>query len=173
MDYLPIFLRVQDRLAVVIGGGAVAARKAELLLKCGARVRLVAPQLAADTEALLQRHTAQMSHLCAAFAAHHLEGAALVIAATDSDEVNAQVSRLARARGVPVNVADDAATSDFILPAIVDRSPLIVAVSSAGTTPVLARRVREQLEALLPARLGALAGFAGSQREHVNSVLPP
>jgi uroporphyrin-III C-methyltransferase/precorrin-2 dehydrogenase/sirohydrochlorin ferrochelatase len=175
MDYLPIFLRVQDRLAVVIGGGAVAARKAELLLNCGARVRLVAPELAASTRVLLQLHTAgeQMSHHCASFAGHHLEGAALVIAATDSDEVNAQVSRLARARGIPVNVADDADTSDFILPAIVDRSPVIVAVSSAGTTPVLARRVREQIEALLPTRLGALARFAGSQREQVNSVLRP
>ncbi|HEY6457085.1 MAG TPA: siroheme synthase CysG [Steroidobacteraceae bacterium] len=175
MDYLPIFLRVQDRLAVVIGGGAVAARKAELLLKCGARVRLVAPELAAGTAALLQLHTGgeQMSHQCAAFAGHHLEGAALVIAATDSDETNAQVSRLARARGIPVNVADDADTSDFILPAIVDRSPLIVAVSSAGTTPVLARRVRERIESLLPAQLGALARFAGSQREQVNRVLQP
>ena len=175
MDYLPIFLRVQDRLAVVIGGGAVAARKAELLLKCGARVRLVAPELATATQALLQLHTAgeRMSHHCASFADHHLEGAALVIAATDSDAVNAQVSRLARARGVPVNVADDADGSDFILPAIVDRAPLIVAVSSAGTTPVLARRVREQIESLLPERLGALARFAGSQREQVNRLLQP
>jgi uroporphyrin-III C-methyltransferase/precorrin-2 dehydrogenase/sirohydrochlorin ferrochelatase len=175
MDYLPIFLRVQDRLAVVIGGGAVAARKAELLLKCGARVRLVAPELAAGTQALLQLHSAgaQLSHQCASFAGHHLEGAALVIAATDSAEVNTQVSRLARARGVPVNVADDADTSDFILPAIVDRSPLVVAVSSAGAAPVLARRVREQIESLLPQRLGALARFAGSQRQQVNSALQP
>jgi uroporphyrin-III C-methyltransferase/precorrin-2 dehydrogenase/sirohydrochlorin ferrochelatase len=175
MDYLPIFLRVQDRLAVVIGGGAVAARKAELLLKCGARVRLVAPELTAAAQALLALHTVgeRMSHQCASFADHHLEGAVLVIAATDSDAVNAQVARVARARGVPVNVADDADTSDFILPAIVDRSPVIVAVSSAGTTPVLARRVREQIESLLPARLGALARFAGSQRAHVNRVLQP
>ena len=175
MDYLPIFLRVQDRLAVVIGGGAVAARKAELLLKCGARVRLVAPELATATQALLQLHSAgeQMSHQCASFADHHLEGAALVIAATDADEVNVRVARLARARGIPVNVADDAEHSDFILPAIVDRSPLIVAVSSAGTTPVLARRVREQIESLLPERLGALARFAGRHREQVNRVLQP
>jgi uroporphyrin-III C-methyltransferase/precorrin-2 dehydrogenase/sirohydrochlorin ferrochelatase len=175
MDYLPIFLRVRDRLAVVIGGGAVAARKAELLLKCGARVRLVAPELIPGTEALLQMHTAgdQMSHQRASFADHHLEGAALVIAATDSDEVNTQVALSARARGLPVNVADDAEESDFILPAIVDRSPMIVAVSSAGTTPVLARRVREQIESLLPAQLGTLARFAGAQREHVNSVLQP
>src|SRR3984957_3215634 len=104
MDYLPIFLRVQDRLAVVIGGGAVAARKAELLLKCGARVRLVAPELTAAAQALLALHTAgeQMSHQCAAFADHHLEGAVLVIAETDSDAVNAQVARIPRARGVPV-----------------------------------------------------------------------
>jgi uroporphyrin-III C-methyltransferase/precorrin-2 dehydrogenase/sirohydrochlorin ferrochelatase len=175
MDYLPIFLRVQDRLAVVIGGGAVAARKAELLLKCGARVQLVAPELTAATQALLNLHVAskRMSHHCASFAEHHLEGAALAVAATDSDEINAQVSRAARARGTPVNVADDAEHSDFILPAIVDRSPVIVAVSSAGTTPVLARRVREQIEALLPERLGALARFAGTQREHVNSTLQP
>jgi uroporphyrin-III C-methyltransferase/precorrin-2 dehydrogenase/sirohydrochlorin ferrochelatase len=175
MDYLPIFLRVQNRLAVVIGGGAVAARKAELLLKCGARVRLVAPELGAGTQDLLRQPTAaaHMTHLCAPFAAQHLEGAALVIAATDSAALNAQIAHSARARGVPVNVVDDADHSDFILPAIVDRSPLIVAVSTAGSAPVLARRVREQLEALLPARLGALARFAGSQRERVNELLPP
>jgi uroporphyrin-III C-methyltransferase / precorrin-2 dehydrogenase / sirohydrochlorin ferrochelatase len=175
MDYLPIFLRVQNRVAVVIGGGAVAARKAELLLKCGARVRLVAPELAPDTQELLRQHTASraVSHLRAAFDASHLEGAALVIAATDSATVNGQVAQAARMRGVPVNVADDAAQSDFILPAIVDRAPVIVAVSSAGTTPVLARRVREQIEALLPARLGALARFAGQQRDRVNRELAP
>jgi uroporphyrin-III C-methyltransferase / precorrin-2 dehydrogenase / sirohydrochlorin ferrochelatase len=175
MDYLPIFLRVQNRLAVVIGGGAIAARKAELLLKCGAQIRLVAPELAASTRQLLQQPAAaaQMSHLPASFAAEHLEGAALVFAATDSAEINALVSRLARARGIPVNVADDAERSDFILPAIVDRSPLLVAVSSAGTAPVLARRVREQIEALLPSGLGALARFAGSQRQRVNELLQP
>ena len=175
MDYLPIFLRVQSRLTVVIGGGAVATRKAELLLKCGARVLLVAPELGEGTRELLQRHgpDAQMTHLCAPFAAQQLQGAALVIAATDSEAVNVEVSEAARAAGVPVNVADDAEHSDFILPEIVDRSPLIVAVSSAGTTPVLARRVREQVEALLPARLGALARFAGGQRERVNRLLQP
>ncbi|MEJ0008741.1 MAG: siroheme synthase CysG [Steroidobacteraceae bacterium] len=175
MDYLPIFLRVQNRLVVVIGGGEVAARKAELLLKCGAQVRLIAPELGGAAQELLCRHAAaaQMTHLCATFTDEHLEGAALVMAATDSEAVNTRVSQTARARGIPVNVADDADTSDFILPAIVDRSPVIVAVSSAGTTPVLARRVREQIEALLPARLGTLARFAGSQRARVNEQLRP
>src|SRR3984885_14375306 len=171
MDYLPILLRVRSRFAVVIGGGPVAARKAELLLKCGARVCLVAPELATGTQELLRQHPADLSHLCATFAAHHIEGAALVIAAADSAVVNSQVSEIARARGIPVNVADDAELSDFILPAIIDRAPLIVAVSSAGSAPVLARRVREQIEALLPARLGALARFAGSQRQRVNPLL--
>jgi uroporphyrin-III C-methyltransferase / precorrin-2 dehydrogenase / sirohydrochlorin ferrochelatase len=175
MDYLPIFLRVQNRLAVVIGGGAVAARKAELLLKCGAHVRLVAPELTPGTQELLQQHSAAqaMSHLRASFDVSHLEGAALVIAATDSASVNAQVAQAARTRGVPVNVVDDAEQSDFILPAIVDRSPVIVAVSSAGLTPVLARRVREQIEALLPGGLGRLARFAGRQRDRVNRELEP
>src|SRR5580693_101617 len=102
MDYLPIFLRVQNRLIVVVGGGAVAARKAELLLKCGAHVRLVAPELAAGTQELLREPlaAAHMTHLRAPFTAQHLEGAALVIAATDSDALNAQVAQLARSRGV-------------------------------------------------------------------------
>ena len=175
MDYLPIFLRMQNRPAVVVGGGAVAARKAELLLKCGAHVRLVAPALGASARELLRQHgdAAQLSHLEAAFAAAHLKGATLVIAATDSDLVNGQVAQAARAGGIPVNVADDAAHSDFILPAIVDRAPVIVAVSSSGATPVLARRLRELIESLLPARLGSLARFAGAQRSRVNQALQP
>jgi len=174
MDYLPIFLRVRNRLAVVIGAGAVAARKAELLLKCGAQVRLVAPELSPATQALLDdpATATHMSHLRASFTAAHLEGAALVIAATDSEAVNADVSAQARARGLPVNVADDAEHSDFILPALVDRDPLIVAVGSSGTAPVLARHVRAQIEALLPQRLGTLARLAGAQRPRVNERLP-
>ncbi|HTY93863.1 MAG TPA: siroheme synthase CysG [Steroidobacteraceae bacterium] len=175
MDYLPIFLRVQDRLAVVIGGGAVAARKAELLLKCGARVRLVAPELAEGTRELLREPAAaqRLSHVCEPFANRHLDGAALVMAATNSAALNALVAQSARARSIPVNVADDPEHCDFILPAVVDRSPVIVAVSSAGTAPVLARRVREQVESLLPAGLGALARFAGAQRAQVNRLLQP
>src|ERR1700683_4559861 len=111
MDSRPILLRVRSRFAVVIGGGPVAARKAELLLKCGARVCLVAPELAASTQELLRQHPADMSHVCAAFAAHPVAVAALIIAAADSAAVNLQVSQTARARGIPVNVADNAELS--------------------------------------------------------------
>ncbi len=93
------------------------------------------------------------------------------VAATDDRAVNSAVSQAARARGMPVNVVDDAALSSFIFPAIIDRSPILVAVSSSGTAPVLARRVREQIEALLPARLGALAHFMGAQRARVRRAL--
>src|SRR6185437_2044511 len=103
----------------------------------------------------------------------HLDAAVVAIAATDCPETNARVAEAAGERRVPVNVADDPEHSSFILPAIVDRSPVIVAVGSQGSAPVLARRLREQLEALLPARLGALARFAGARRKAVRSALRP
>ena len=172
MDHLPIFLRVQDRRAVVVGGGAVAARKAELLLKCGAQVLLVAPAVLKPATDLLAQN-AHIRWASVEFAPEHLAGAALVVAATDSEEVNAAVAAAAHAAGIPINVVDDPGRSSFIFPAIVDRSPVVVAIGSEGTAPVLARRLREQLEALLPARLGALARFAGVRRRSVQQALRP
>jgi uroporphyrin-III C-methyltransferase / precorrin-2 dehydrogenase / sirohydrochlorin ferrochelatase len=173
MDHLPIFLRVEDREAVVVGGGAVASRKAELLLRCGARVALVAPVLGRTAAELLASRLGRLEHLPEEFRPAHLDCAVLVIAATDCRETNALVCEAARERRIPVNVADDPELSTFILPAIVDRSPVIVAVGSQGAAPVLARRLRAQLEALLPARLGALARFAGARRQSVQRALPP
>jgi uroporphyrin-III C-methyltransferase / precorrin-2 dehydrogenase / sirohydrochlorin ferrochelatase len=172
MDHLPIFVRVRDRESVVVGGGAVAARKAELLLRCGARVTLVAPQLGPQAAELVAGAHGRVRHLAAAFDPLQLDGAALVIAATDSAWTNESVAAAANARGLPVNVADDPELSSFILPAVVDRSPVIVAIGTHGAAPVLARRVREQIEALLPHRLGALARFAGSRRGAVRRQLP-
>ncbi len=173
MDHLPIFLRVQDRETVVVGGGAVAARKAELLARCGARVTLVAPELSKPAAELVARERSRVRHLQAAFEPEHLAGASLVVAAADSAHANAAVAAAAGARHLPVNVVDDLRLSSFILPAVVDRSPVIVAIGSQGTAPVLARRLREQIEALLPARLGALARFAGSRRGAVQRTLRP
>jgi len=170
MDYLPIFIQLQDELAVVVGGGRVAARKIELLRKAGARVRLIAPELIDELRELSLQGS--IEHFQSLFAPAYLDGAAVAIAATQLKEVNAEVSRAARLRGVPVNVVDDPQLSTFILPAIIDRSPVIVAVGSGGQSPVLARRVREQLEALLPARLGALARFVGDRRREVKEALP-
>jgi uroporphyrin-III C-methyltransferase/precorrin-2 dehydrogenase/sirohydrochlorin ferrochelatase len=169
MDYLPVFLRLRARRAVVVGGGHVAARKVDALLKAGARVRVVAPRLRSQ---LAERAAAgDIEYFAAEFAPAQLAHAALVIAATDEAGVNAAVSRAAQERQIPVNVVDQPALSSFIFPAIVDRSPVVVAVSSAGSSPVLARRVRAQIEALLPARLGALARFMRERRQVVPRAL--
>jgi len=175
MDHLPVFLRLQGRRALVVGGGAVAARKAELLLRCGAAVTFVAPELTGPAQQLLAADQARgrLQHLATSFSAEHLEGVAIVIAATDASLTNAAVAAAAHARALPVNVVDDAERSSFIMPAIIDRSPLVVAVGSQGAAPVLVRRIREQLEALLPERLGALARFAGRRRRDVQQALKP
>jgi uroporphyrin-III C-methyltransferase/precorrin-2 dehydrogenase/sirohydrochlorin ferrochelatase len=170
MDYLPIFVDVRDRLVVVVGGGVVAARKVEHLLKAHARVRIVSPDLTPDLA--VYRDLCRIEHRALLFSPSQLDGAQLVIAATDDESVNEAVSVACRERGVWVNVVDDPDRSAFIFPAIVDRSPLIVAIGSAGTSPTLARRVRTQIEALLPERLGELAGFAGRWRARVRDALP-
>ena len=169
MDYLPVFLRLQHQTAVVVGGGAVALRKVSALRKAGARVTVIAPALHPQLAAQVAR--GELRHIAAAFAAAHLGGAVAVIAATDDAAVNRAVSEAAQAHHIPVNVVDEPELSTFIFPAIIDRAPILVAVSSAGHAPVLARRVRAQIEALLPARLGALARFMGERRRAVQRTL--
>ncbi len=171
MDYLPIFIQLREAPTVVVGGGHVALRKVQLLLEAGARITVIAPKLHEELRALAEG--GRLDYLALDFQPHHLDGVGLAIAATDSRAVNAAVSAAARARRVPVNVVDDAELSTFIFPAIVDRSPVVVAVGSSGSSPVLARRVREQIEALLPARLGALARFVGDRRKDVPQALAP
>ena len=171
MDYLPVFLRLAGEAALVVGGGHVAARKVEWLLKAGARVTVVAPRLAPPLARRVAR--GELTHVSEAFDPARLADAAAIIAATDDRALNERVSRTARARGIPVNVVDSPELSSFICPAIIDRAPIVVAVSSAGESPVLARRVRAQIEALLPARLGALARFLGARRAAVKRALAP
>ena len=171
MDYLPIFIQLRGSPVVVVGGGSVALRKVDLLLKAGARVTVIAPKLHDDLRALAARD--QLDYVALEFHPHHLDGTSLVIAATDSRDVNAAVSTAAKARRLPINVVDDPELSTFIFPAIIDRSPVVVAVGSSGHSPVLARRVRQQIEAMLPARLGALARFVGDRRNEVKRTLKP
>jgi uroporphyrin-III C-methyltransferase/precorrin-2 dehydrogenase/sirohydrochlorin ferrochelatase len=169
VDFLPVFLNVRERPAVVVGGGAIALRKAELLFRCGARITLVAPQLTVDFAALLS--SGRVEHRATHFSAGAIAGAAVVIAATDQPSVNAAVAAAARSRNIPVNVVDDLRESSFIVPAIVDRDPVIVAVGTSGNAPVLARYVRERIEALLPPQLGKLAALAGRWRRRVGKAL--
>ncbi|MBL8432880.1 MAG: bifunctional precorrin-2 dehydrogenase/sirohydrochlorin ferrochelatase, partial [Dechloromonas sp.] len=132
MDYLPAFHDIRGRLCLVVGGGEVAARKAGVLREAGARLRVVAPEIEPELAGL-----PGVEAVVARFAPHHLEGAVLVVAATSDREVNRQVSELAGERNVPVNVVDDPELCSFIMPSILDRSPLMVAFSSGGGSPVL------------------------------------
>ena len=167
MDYLPIFCRLDNKPVLLVGGGEVAERKARLLLDAGAHLTVVAPEL--DPELAELAANGSIEWLAGEFAPQQLAGKWLVVAATDRREVNALVYQSANQARIFANVVDDPKRSSFIMPSIIDRSPLMVAISSGGKAPVLARLLREKLEALLPQHLGAVATFAGSLRERVKA----
>lgn len=167
MDYLPIFCRLDNKPVLLVGGGEVAERKARLLLDAGARLTVVSPVLDPELAALAASGT--IDWLATEFEPAQLTGKWLVVAATDRREVNALVYQSANQAGIFANVVDDPKRSSFIMPSIIDRSPLMVAISSGGKAPVLARLLREKLEALLPQHLGAMAAFAGGLRDRVKA----
>jgi uroporphyrin-III C-methyltransferase/precorrin-2 dehydrogenase/sirohydrochlorin ferrochelatase len=171
MDHLPLFVRIAARPCVLVGGGEVALRKARLLVRAGGRLRVIAPDIGADLEALALGQEGELHRR--AFTAADLQdpAIALVVAATDDAAVNAAVSEAAQARGLLVNVVDSASESNALFPSIVDRSPIVLAIGSGGQSPVLLRQWRERLEALLPARLGDLASLAGRFRAQVREVV--
>ncbi len=171
MDFLPIFLDLREQPCLVVGGGEVAARKCALLLRAGAQVTVLAPQLERAFDAELA--AGRVAHRRARFREEDLEGFALAIAATDDQAVNRAVAAAARARRVPVNVVDQPALCTFILPSIIERAPLVVAVSSGGASPVLARLLRARLETLIPAGYGRLAALAREFRDRVKGRLAP
>ena len=169
MQYLPIFLNVRGRQCLVVGGGHVASRKVELLRQAGAAITVAAPSL---TERLGQlANTGAIIHHSGVFSPELLNDKALVIAACADKSANRWVYEQANRRNIPVNVVDNPELCSFIMPAIVDRSPLMIAISSGGAAPVLARILRERLESLLPANLGRLAAAAGNFRERVKQRL--
>src|SRR5690606_9845607 len=162
MNHFPAFLNLDGRRCLLVGGGEVAARKLRLLLKARAVVTVVAPRVGDEIAGLAER--GEVRWIRRGFAPEDVSGQAVVLAATGLAEVDERVAAAAHAAGRPVNVVDRADLSSFIVPAIVDRDPVLVAISTAGTAPVLARRLRAQIESLLPAGLGRLARFAGSFR---------
>lgn len=167
MDYLPIFCRLDNKPVLLVGGGEVAQRKARLLLDAGAQLTVVAPEL--DPELAELAANGSIEWLAGEFAPQQLAGKWLVVAATDRREVNALVYQSANQARIFANVVDDPKRSSFIMPSIIDRSPLMVAISSGGKAPVLARLLREKLEAMLPQHLGTVTAFAGSLRERVKA----
>lgn len=169
MDYLPIFIRLTDRPCLVVGGGEVAARKVDSLRAANAAVTVLAPAL--SKQLTLRWQSGEIAWLKKTFAREDLASYVLVVAATDDRGVNEAVFEAARERNLPVNVVDSPEFCTFIFPAIIDRSPVIAAVSSGGASPVLARVLRIRLETLIPPAYGRLAQLAQRFRGQVKQTL--
>ncbi len=162
MRYFPLFAKLDGRRCVVIGGGDEAARKIRLLLKAKARPLVIAPEAVEEIRTAATQGVLDLQ--ARTFEPRDLDGAALVVVSDDGTQPVDPVLDAARRTGIPVNVIDRPAQSTVIVPGIVDRDPLLVAIGSAGAAPVLVRRLRERIEAMLPSRLGRLADFAGRFR---------
>jgi uroporphyrin-III C-methyltransferase / precorrin-2 dehydrogenase / sirohydrochlorin ferrochelatase len=162
VNYFPVFFDLAGQKVLIVGGGEVALRKVSLLERTGALITLIAPEIAPE---LMERAAAGKLKLAIReFAPDDLDGARLVIVATSRRALNRWVAKLSESRNIPVNVVDDREASRFIVPAIIDRDPVLVAISTGGTSPVLARRLRERLEALIPTRIGELASWLRALR---------
>lgn len=170
MRYLPLAFDLRGRPCVIVGGGAIATRKARLLRKAEARLIVVAPEVGEELKGLVRESGGQLFQ--ANYRAQFLDSAELVIAATSDSSVNAEVSRDAQARRLPVNAVDAPSLCTFTFPSIVERGPIAIGISSGGAAPVLARGIRAQMEALLSPRLGELAELAARFRDTVKQALP-
>lgn len=169
MEYLPLFVDLKDRACLIVGGGEIAARKAGLLRKANAIVTIVAPETSASTKTMIEAGEALWIN--ALFNANQLSNQLLVIAATNDQQVNLDVYHQAKAKNILINVADSPELCDFILPSILDRSPIVVAISSGGQSPILARQLRARLETLIPPSYGRLATLVGRYRDVVKDRL--
>jgi len=167
MELLPIFLDVKNKPCLVVGGGETAVRKITNLRRAGAAVRVVSPCL--DEQLGKLAATGVIAHRQGPFEEADLVGAVLVIAATDDPDVNRHIADIAKRRGLPVNVVDQPAACSFIMPSIIDRSPVVVAVSTSTASPVLARLLRTRLESLIPAGYGRLGALCGRYRDAVKA----
>jgi precorrin-2 dehydrogenase/sirohydrochlorin ferrochelatase len=165
MRYYPLFLDIERRLCVVIGGGNVAERKVARLLACGAFVEVVGTSLTPALVAL--KGEGRIVHRATDYHKDQLRGAFLVIGATDNVAVNEQISRDARAQGISVNIVDDPARCDFILPSIVERGDLAIAVSTGGKSPALAKKLRMELDGAYGPEYAKLLEILGELREKV------
>jgi len=168
--YYPVYLDLGDRLAVVVGGGAVAARKVATLVDYGARVKVVSPELSADIEQLVADGSVTVEPR--AYVRGDLEGAFIVVCATDSEEVNRAVYAEAEQRGCLVNVVDVPELCNFIVPSIIRRGQLQLAISTGGAAPVVAKRMRRQLEEQIGEEWGPYIELLGQVRTLVMERVP-
>lgn len=170
MKYLPLFHDLANKPVLVIGGGTIAKRKASLLDRAGAQIHVVAPEVFPELQATCEAAGGSVQRRV--YQDGDVDGMTLVIAATENLPVNRQVSEHAQAAGIPVNVVDQPDLCTFVFPSIVDRSPLLVAVSSAGASPVLARLLRAKIETIIPSAYGFLAEWMGRLRPRVKAAIP-
>ncbi len=169
MNLLPIFLNIKNKKCVVVGGGEVAFRKATLLLRAGADLNIVAPVLSDELRKLCVDTNCAIT--AREFEQADINNAILVVAATDDLKTNERVSVIASTLNIPVNVVDQPHLCSFIMPSIVDRSPIVVAISSGGSSPILTRKLKELNEAMIPGRIDKLAELLGSFRGRVKSEI--
>ena len=170
MDYLPIFLNVKGMRSLVVGGGFLAARKADLLLRAGCKLTVLAPVLGEELAHLAESH--RFEHKTGELTARDLAGCRVVFGCSHDSAINRKLRELATAAGILVNVTDKPDSCDFIMPAVLDRSPLLVAIASGGTSPLLTRMLKARFETTIPASYGRLAEFAGSYREKIKESIP-
>lgn len=169
MRYLPVYIDIGGHSALVVGADAAAASKVRALIATGARVSVVAPRVTGEIALMAAQRSIRLERR--PFVPSDVEGRLVVFAASGIASVDDAVAAAAEAAGVLVNVVDAPGRGRFVMPAIIDRDPITVAVSSAGTSPLLARLVRARIEALLPARLGRLAQFASRFRGAVKATV--
>ncbi len=169
MDYFPIFVKLHEQKCLVIGAGEIAARKIELLARAGAKITVIAKTISPQVAAMQATHHLEIQQK--AFAETDVQGFRLVISATDNQQTNQLVATTAEAHHILVNVVDSPALCRFIFPAIIDRSPLIAAVSSGGAAPVLARLLRAKIESVIPPAFGRLAQLAEKFRPAVKQQI--
>ena len=165
MEHLPIFINLKQKPVLVVGGGDIALRKINLLIKAQARVDCLSPFFCEGMNSLSRDNYVNLINK--SFEPADIKDYSVIIAATDDATVNSSISSIAHDKRIPVNVVDSPALSSFIMPSIVDRSPVIIAVSSAGKAPVLARIIRAKLETVIPSAYGILAEIAGEYRQKV------
>lgn len=170
MNYMPFFFDLKEQPCLLIGGGSIATRKARLLAKAGAKLMVVAPYISDEMQAMVQTSNGECFYR--EYETADLDLGVIVICATDDQTLNARVSKEAKDKKLPVNVVDSPSLCSIITPAIVDRSPLMIAITSGGDAPVLARQMRAKLEVMFPSAYGALATLASQFRHRVKSTIP-
>lgn len=170
MNYFPIFLKLQDKQCLVVGGGTIAARKTRHLLAAGAKIIVVAPDIEGSLNKLKQ--SGKIEHLAQQYDETCLQDMELVVAATNNEQLNSTIAEQCSQKKILINAVDNPESGSFIMPSVIDRSPVIVAVSTGGASPILARLLRTRLESLVPSSYGKLATLISSFRDKVKQRFP-